>query len=369
MFRKQYSTVSDGDANWQHLKFPSGNTYGWEPDSTYIRKAPYFDGMTATPAPIADIRAARALPSSATPSPPTTSPLPAPSRKTAPPANISSTTASPRRLQLLRLPPRQPRSHGPRHLRQRATKEQTRPGTEGGVTRLLPEGTECPSTTPRSNTPSAASPSSSSPAKIRLRQLARLGRQGPQTSGHRSSSPRATNVSTAPTSSAWASSPSSTCPANPPSRSASPAKRSSPSATIPARSSHARQQVRPWPHPAHPRGKSARQDHRVLCHLRIDTPQEILYYQHGGIPTFVLRQLATNPSSPKLVPHVRRLSATVGFLTFIPISTPRAAPLSQHAGALTFAPSNLSLTRNQAMQTGDAELLKQPAQRVSTLES
>ena len=50
MFRKQYSTVSDGDANWQNLKFPSGDTYGWEADSTYIRKAPYFDGMTATPA-------------------------------------------------------------------------------------------------------------------------------------------------------------------------------------------------------------------------------------------------------------------------------------------------------------------------------
>ncbi len=46
MFREQYSTVSDGDANWQNLKFPSGDTYGWEADSTYIRKAPYFDGMT-----------------------------------------------------------------------------------------------------------------------------------------------------------------------------------------------------------------------------------------------------------------------------------------------------------------------------------
>ena len=45
MFRHQYSTVSDGDKNWQSLKFPDGETYGWEPDSTYIRKAPYFDGM------------------------------------------------------------------------------------------------------------------------------------------------------------------------------------------------------------------------------------------------------------------------------------------------------------------------------------
>jgi aconitate hydratase len=61
MFRKQYATVSDGDQNWQNLKFPSGETYGWEPDSTYIRKAPYFDGMSPKPAPVQDIHAARIL--------------------------------------------------------------------------------------------------------------------------------------------------------------------------------------------------------------------------------------------------------------------------------------------------------------------
>jgi len=61
MYRHQYSTVSDGDQNWQNLQFPSGDTYGWEADSTYIRKAPYFDGMPATPAPVTDIKAARCL--------------------------------------------------------------------------------------------------------------------------------------------------------------------------------------------------------------------------------------------------------------------------------------------------------------------
>ena len=61
MFRRQYSTVSDGDNNWKSLKFPDGETYGWEPDSTYIRKAPYFDGMPATPAPVGDIHGARVL--------------------------------------------------------------------------------------------------------------------------------------------------------------------------------------------------------------------------------------------------------------------------------------------------------------------
>ncbi|MHB1021677.1 MAG: aconitate hydratase AcnA [Acidobacteriaceae bacterium] len=61
MFHKEYSTVALGDQNWQNLKFPSGDTYGWEADSTYIRKAPYFDGMPATPAPVEDIHGARAL--------------------------------------------------------------------------------------------------------------------------------------------------------------------------------------------------------------------------------------------------------------------------------------------------------------------
>jgi aconitate hydratase len=61
MFRHEYSTVTKGDQNWQNLKFPAGETYGWEADSTYIRKAPYFDGMAAVPAPVEDIQGARVL--------------------------------------------------------------------------------------------------------------------------------------------------------------------------------------------------------------------------------------------------------------------------------------------------------------------
>ena len=54
-------TVSQGDASWQGLSFPTGDVYQWEKDSTYIRKAPYFDGMTAKPAPIENIAGARVL--------------------------------------------------------------------------------------------------------------------------------------------------------------------------------------------------------------------------------------------------------------------------------------------------------------------
>ena len=60
-FRREYATVSDGDANWQGLSFPTGDVYQWESDSTYIRKAPYFDGMAKTPAPVTDILGARVL--------------------------------------------------------------------------------------------------------------------------------------------------------------------------------------------------------------------------------------------------------------------------------------------------------------------
>jgi aconitate hydratase len=61
MFHKEYSTISDGDSNWQKLAVPTGQVYGWEADSTYIRKAPYFDGMPAQPEPVTDIAGARVL--------------------------------------------------------------------------------------------------------------------------------------------------------------------------------------------------------------------------------------------------------------------------------------------------------------------
>ena len=60
-FQREYATVSLGDANWQGLKFPTGDVYQWEPESTYIRKAPYFDGITRTPAPVTEIVGARVL--------------------------------------------------------------------------------------------------------------------------------------------------------------------------------------------------------------------------------------------------------------------------------------------------------------------
>jgi aconitate hydratase len=61
MFRKSYGEVFAGDNRWRSLPVPKGETYAWEADSTYIRRAPYFDDMAKEPTPVADIKAARVL--------------------------------------------------------------------------------------------------------------------------------------------------------------------------------------------------------------------------------------------------------------------------------------------------------------------
>ncbi|WP_433966955.1 aconitate hydratase [Tunturiibacter gelidiferens] len=140
MFRRQYSTVSEGDNNWKSLKFPDGETYGWEPNSTYIRKAPYFDGMPATPAAVEDIHGARVLAvlgDSVT----TDHISPAGSIKLNGPAGKYLTEHG--------VKPSDFNSYGSRRgdheVMVRGTFANVRlrnklaPGTEGGVTRLLPE--------------------------------------------------------------------------------------------------------------------------------------------------------------------------------------------------------------------------------------
>jgi aconitate hydratase len=61
MFDEQYANVFAGDARWRGLQVPSGDRYAWAADSTYVKNPPYFDGMTRTPPGILAIRAARAL--------------------------------------------------------------------------------------------------------------------------------------------------------------------------------------------------------------------------------------------------------------------------------------------------------------------
>ena len=141
LYTKEYSTVTDGDSNWQALKFPAGQVYEWEPDSTYIRQAPYFDGMAATPTPVEDIHGARVLAvlgDSVT----TDHISPAGSIKLNGPAGKYLTEHG--------VKPADFNSYGSRRgnheVMVRGTfanvrlKNKLAPGTEGGVTRLLPEG-------------------------------------------------------------------------------------------------------------------------------------------------------------------------------------------------------------------------------------
>ncbi|HUD39972.1 MAG TPA: aconitate hydratase AcnA [Streptosporangiaceae bacterium] len=61
MFSRDYASVFEGDERWQALDVPAGEVFAWDPGSTYVRKPPYFDGMPAEPEPIEDIHGARVL--------------------------------------------------------------------------------------------------------------------------------------------------------------------------------------------------------------------------------------------------------------------------------------------------------------------
>jgi aconitate hydratase len=140
-FRKEYASVADGDSSWQGLSFPTGDVYQWEPDSTYIRQAPYFDGMTKTPAPVSDIVGARVL--AVLGDSVTTDHI-------SPAGNIKANGPAGKYLAEHGVKPSDFNSYGSRRgnheVMVRGTFANVRlrnklaPGTEGGVTRLLPEG-------------------------------------------------------------------------------------------------------------------------------------------------------------------------------------------------------------------------------------
>ncbi|HVD14107.1 MAG TPA: aconitate hydratase [Actinomycetota bacterium] len=61
MFRRSYAEVFEGDERWNSLEVPTGDTFAWDDASTYVRRPPYFDGMPATPEPVRDLHGARVL--------------------------------------------------------------------------------------------------------------------------------------------------------------------------------------------------------------------------------------------------------------------------------------------------------------------
>jgi aconitate hydratase A / 2-methylisocitrate dehydratase len=61
LFASSYASVFEGDDRWRALPVPAGDTYVWDPDSTYVANPPFFDDLTAEPGPVSDIVGARAL--------------------------------------------------------------------------------------------------------------------------------------------------------------------------------------------------------------------------------------------------------------------------------------------------------------------
>jgi aconitate hydratase len=61
MFKKEYSQATEGDEQWKRMPVPQGELFKWDMQSTYVREAPYFDGMTRTPPPPKEINGARVL--------------------------------------------------------------------------------------------------------------------------------------------------------------------------------------------------------------------------------------------------------------------------------------------------------------------
>jgi len=141
MFRKQYGEVFKGDSNWSTLPVPTGERYAWDPDSTYVKNPPYFDGMPKEPTPRSDVNEARVLVmvgDSVT------------TDHISPAGNIAASGPAGTYLQSLEVPRDDFNSYGSRRgnheVMIRGTFANIRlhnllaPGTEGGVTRHLPDG-------------------------------------------------------------------------------------------------------------------------------------------------------------------------------------------------------------------------------------
>jgi aconitate hydratase len=141
MFIKGYANVFEGDANWKGIKTPAGKIYAWDGKSTYVKNPPYFDGMTMQPAAVADIKGARAL--AVLGDSVTTDHI-------SPAGNISKSSAAAKYLMAQGVQAADFNSYGARRgnheVMMRGTFANIRlrnlllPGTEGGVTQHIPSG-------------------------------------------------------------------------------------------------------------------------------------------------------------------------------------------------------------------------------------
>jgi aconitate hydratase len=143
MFHSSYKDVFKGDERWNSLEVPTGDRFAWAEDSTYVRHPPYFDGMPDEPEPVSDIEGARVLAKlgdSVT------------TDHISPAGSIKKDSPAGQYLIEHGVEPRDFNSYGSRRgnheVMMRGTfanirlRNQLAPGTEGGVTRKLPEGDE-----------------------------------------------------------------------------------------------------------------------------------------------------------------------------------------------------------------------------------
>jgi len=145
MFRERYANVFEGDAEWRAIRVTGGDTYRWNPSSTYVQNPPYFDGLTMTPQPVADILDARVLA------------LLGDSITTdhiSPAGSIKADSPAGRYLAERQVPRDQFNSYGARRgnheIMMRGTfaniriRNRVAPGTEGGLTTHFPSGEVMP---------------------------------------------------------------------------------------------------------------------------------------------------------------------------------------------------------------------------------
>ena len=145
MFRSRYADVFAGDERWRALEIPRSERYAWDPNSEYVKRPPYFDGMPATPGEPADIREARALVvlgDSVT------------TDHISPAGSIAKNGPAAKYLMERGIEPADFNSYGARRgnheVMARGTfanvrlRNQLVPGVEGGITRYLPEGAQMP---------------------------------------------------------------------------------------------------------------------------------------------------------------------------------------------------------------------------------
>jgi aconitate hydratase len=145
MFRARYADVFKGDRHWQAIRISGGDTYKWNPSSTYVQNPPYFVGLTMTPAPVTDIVGARALASLGDSI--TTDHI-------SPAGSIKADSPAGKYLLERQVPRAEFNSYGARRgnheVMMRGTfaniriRNRMAPGTEGGVTTYLPTGEVMP---------------------------------------------------------------------------------------------------------------------------------------------------------------------------------------------------------------------------------